>query len=107
MFISPVANMQLMSKVPFKGYYSGGGKNRELSAETLQKIDEAAKASKAPQSFVRTLIGASKGNFYNPTLEEDFIFSPKDIVDILKAYKPEKQEVFEYLSNQEGDMHDE
>jgi hypothetical protein len=89
------------------GYYSAAWKQRKLTPETQEAIKKASEESKAPEKFVQTLIGASKGNYFAPELEEDFVFSPKEIVDILKAYKPEKQEVFDYLSKQEGDMFDE
>lgn len=104
----PAENKNSANKpVSFKGYYWGGWKQRKLKPETVAEINKAAEASGAPKEFVQTLVGASKGAFYNPIYEQDFVFSPANIVDIVKAYTPEKQAAFELLSDQEGDMHDE
>ena len=110
MFISRVPNVQLnaaQQKTTSFGYYSAAWKNRRLSPEIQEEIKKAAEKTNAPKEFVQTLIGASKGNYFDPTLEEDFVFSTKNIVDILNAYKPEKQEVFDYLSKQEDPVLDE
>ena len=95
------------SDISFKGYYSGAWDRRELKPETVDEIKKAAETSGAPKEFVQTLVGASKGAYYNPIVEQDFVFSPANIVDIVKAYTPEKQAAFDYLSDQEADMYDE
>lgn len=105
--IPAVKNTDKTEDISFKGYYWGGGKQRELKPSTVKEINKAAEESGAPKEFVDTLVGASKGAFYNPTLEKDFIFSPANIVDIVKAYSPDKQAAFNYLSDQEGDTYDE
>ncbi len=100
-------NSQKASTPAFKGYYSGAWKRRNLKSEDVAKIEKAAETSGAPKEFVQTLVGASKGAYYNPIYEQHFVFSPANIIDIVKAYTPEKQAAFEYLSDQKGDMHDE
>ena len=100
------ARQKANDNVAFKGYYSGGWKNREINPKTLAEINKAAEASGAPKEFVQTLIGASKGAFFNPTLEKDFVFSPSQIVDMVKAYTPEKQAAFELLSDEEDEVTD-
>ena len=128
MVVNAVSNLQLVSNgrslltknrvnnsinnfekadVSFKGYYSAKWDQRYIKPETLEKINKAAESSGAPKEFVHTLIGASRGAYFNPEYEEDFVFSPANIVDIVKAYTPEKQAAFEMLSDQEDDVLDE